>query len=292
VVNRTARAERPQLKIVAFNAQGGRNLPEIIGALRRSPLDGADVVLVCEADWRIRRSDRREVAAELAAALQMSFAYFGEFAIPAAAGEPIAFLGNAILSSQPLSDVRVSPLDNLFIRRRMRRLHGAPAGISARIAMKRGTITLGIAHLNSRWNPAGRALQMSQYLEGFPREGAAIIGGDLNSTTLDLRSPALMTKALGLCLLHPRRLRYPQIFEPLFAHLAKTGFEVDGANANGKGTFAPTRFIPPLMRPKLDWIALRGLKPVSGSAAVVPARASLLSRRFSDHDFVTCVVDL
>jgi len=57
-------------------------------------------------------------------------------------------------------------------------------------------------------------------------------------------------------------------------------------------TFTPTRLIPPIVRPKLDWLALRGLKPVAGSAAVLPARMSSFASRFSDHDFVTCVVEV
>jgi hypothetical protein len=38
-------------------------------------------------------------------------------------------------------------------------------------------------------------------------------------------------------------------------------------------------------------LALRGLKPVAGSAAVVPARMSLFAPRFSDHDFIMCTVE-
>jgi endonuclease/exonuclease/phosphatase family metal-dependent hydrolase len=292
VLNRPPRAEQPLLKVVAFNAQGGRLLADIILALRRPPLASADVILLSEMDWRVRRSGRREVAAELAAALRMSFAYFGEFALTPAGDSPVSFMGNAILSSYPLSEVRVLPLTSLFNRRRVRRMLGGPAGIVARIAVQGRPVTLGIVHLNSRWNPAGRASQMAQYLAGFPHEGAAIIGGDFNTTSVDLRSPALITGAAGLCLLHPRRFRYPQSREPLFAHLSEAGFEIDAANVDGKGTFAPSRLVPPLLHLKLDWIALRDIAAVSRSAAVVPARNSLLSRRFSDHDFVMCTVEL
>jgi hypothetical protein len=49
-----------------------------------------------------------------------------------------------------------------------------------------------------------------------------------------------------------------------------------------------SRLVPPLWRPKLDWIAARGIRPVKGSAAVVSARTSILGRRVSDHDFVMC----
>jgi hypothetical protein len=41
------------------------------------------------------------------------------------------------------------------------------------------------------------------------------------------------------------------------------------------------------MRPKLDWLAVRELRPITGTAAVVAPRSSILRRRASDHDFVT-----
>src|SRR5437899_1898617 len=102
MLNRPPLAERPVLKVVAFNAQGGRFITEIAKRLRRPPLDESDVILLSEMDWRLRRSGRCEVAAELAAELAMSFAYFGEFAISSAVGAPVSFVGNAILSSRPL----------------------------------------------------------------------------------------------------------------------------------------------------------------------------------------------
>jgi len=71
----------------------------------------------------------------------------------------------------------------------------------------------------------------------------------------------------------------------------EAGFDTAGANVAGTATFTPSRLVPPILRPKLDWLALRGLKPVTGSAAVVPARMSLFSPRFSDHDFIMCIVE-
>ena len=292
MLNRPPLVERRMLKVVAFNAQGGRFINEIVRRLRRPPLEESDVILLSEVDCRLRRSDRREVAAELAAELAMSFAYFGEFAIPCPEGAPVSFIGNAILSSRPLSDVRPLPLSSFFPRRRVRRLLGGPAGIVARIVVNGHPLALGIAHLNSRSNPTGRELQMRQYLQGFPKDAAAVIGGDFNTTTVDLHSPASLIRVTALCLMQPGRFRHPQRWEPLFECLSQAGFQTDGANASGKPTFAPSRLIPPMLRPKLDWLALRGLNPIPGSAAAVPARTTPWSRRFSDHDFVTCQVQV
>src|SRR5579885_383769 len=89
-----------------------------------------------------------------------------------------------------------------------------------------------------------------------------------------------------------RRFRRPQRYEPVFRQLSEAGLAIDGVNAPHKPTFTFNRAIPPVFRPKLDWIGVRSLAPVAGTAAVIPARPSFFSSRVSDHDFVTVEVDL
>jgi endonuclease/exonuclease/phosphatase family metal-dependent hydrolase len=291
VVNRPPAADRRLLKVVAFNACTGRSLDRIARRLRRPPLANPDIILLSEMDWRMRRSSSRETAAELAADLGMSFAYIGEFAMRPQEGEPASFVGNAILSNWPLADVRVLPLARSSLRRRMRLRLGAPAGLAATVTVNGRLLAFGVVHLNSRWNPGGRELQISQYLHGFPPAVPAIIGGDLNTTTVELSSPASLIKAITLSLVRPGRFHNPQRFEPLFERLRQAGFETTGANVIGAPTFTPTRLIPPIVRPKLDWLAVRGVKPITGSAGVIPARTSWFSPRFSDHDFIICLVE-
>jgi endonuclease/exonuclease/phosphatase family metal-dependent hydrolase len=290
VVNRPARAARPALKVVAFNAHGGRSFDGILRCLRRAPLADADVILLSEADWGLRRSARREIASELAAELHMSFAYLGEFGFRRGESDIYAFTGNAILSSHPLADVRGVPLPNVRLNWRIRRLVGAPAGLTATITVNHRRITVGVVHMNSRWHPEGRAHQMAEFLAALPSEGPALVGGDWNTTTLDLgSSSALFTEGWRL-LLQPARLRTPERYEPLFDRLAQAGFEVRDVNVARKPTFTFSRAIPPILRPKLDWIAHRELRPVPNTAAIIRAQPSILSARVSDHDFVTCEV--
>lgn len=290
VVNRPALAARSTLKTVAFNARGGSHLDSIVRRLRQPPLFGADIILLCEVDWGLRRSAGLEFASELAQALAMSFAFIPEFGVVGAPADATAFLGNAILCSRPLTNVFAVPLPSMFVRRRLRRLNGGPAGLGATAVFNGKAITIGVAHLNSRGDPAGRDLQMREYLARLPANPAAVIGGDFNTTTIEMGEvPALLTVMRNL-LRSPLRFRGPERWEPLFERLAEANFEVRGANVPGKATFTFTRLIPPLMRPKLDWIALRALEPIPGSAAVVPARESLFGKRFSDHDFITCDV--
>lgn len=288
IVNRPALPARSTLKAVVFNARGGRHLAGIVDCLRRPPLQGADVILLCEVAWRHRESGGRESASELAAALAMSFAYLPQFAVPRRTGAPESSLGNAILSSRPLTEAYAMPLTHQIRTRRIRGLVGTAAGLAARATFNGKTITLGVAHLNSRGSPAGRELQMREFMTRFPREGLALIGGDFNTTTVDLRDRYAMMSAVRQLLLEPRRLWAPEPWEPLFERLAEAGFEVGGANAPGRQTFTLSGIIPPPIRLKLDWIAPRGLEPVPGSAAVRPARQSIFGPRISDHDFVVC----
>jgi hypothetical protein len=250
------------------------------------------VILFCEADWRHRQSAWREFAAEVAAALGMSLAFHGQFGLPVATGEPTAFKGNAILCSQPLEDVRVIPIPNRFLHPRLVRMLGGPAGMSARARFNGRAIALGVVHLNSRWDPPGREWQMSEYLAKLPREGPAIIGGDLNTTTVALHNPVAYIRAACRFLVQPRRLADPRKWEPLFRRLEQAGFQLDGANAAGKRTFTFTRLIPRWIRPNLDWIAIRGLGTMPDSARAVAACSSFWRKRVSDHDFVMCEVRL
>ena len=246
--------------------------------------------MLCEADWQLRRSFDREIAADLAAALGMSFAYGPEFAIRRSSGAPPSFLGNAILSSAPLADARMIALPTSRLSRRNARRIGQPRALVATAAFGGRPITIAVAHLHSRWHPAGRARQMATLIEGIAPAAATILGGDFNTTTTRLDTSSSIAMVAARMALRPWRFRYPERYEPLFDHLTQAGFEIEGANVVGKPTFTFSRAIPPPLRPKLDWIALRGLAPVPGSARVIAARTSFFGPRVSDHDFVMCEV--
>lgn len=290
--NRPGRPLGKSLKVVAFNAKGGAAVESIIDCLRRPPLAHADVILLCEVDWNYRRSKRRKVAAEVADALNLSFAYLGAFARPEPVGEPVSFTGVAILCSQPLEGAYAIPLSYRRKFGRMRRMIGGPAGLVVRAHFRGRTLHLGVVHLSSNWDPPGRRIQMDEFLRRVPPEGPAIVGGDFNTTTLGLPRRSSLVRAGLRLMLEPRRLSDPRRWETLFQRLELAGFRVDGANAADKRTFTYSRILPRRLRPNLDWIALRGLEPLAGSAAVAPARRSFFSRRFSDHDFIVCEVKI
>jgi endonuclease/exonuclease/phosphatase family metal-dependent hydrolase len=275
------------LKVVVFNAAGGAKVGGIAACLSRPPLSDAGTILICEASWRAPRHRRVKFAAELAEALGMSFAFIPSFGRLGPAGE-VRGAGNAIVCAQPLEDIRVIFLPGHQPRSMISRMPGVPAALTARVTAGGRRFTIGVAHLERRWDPAGRARQMSKLMEALDGVNPIVIGGDFNTTTTETDRRLELARAAVALLLNPRRFHAPQPYEPLFEHLSEHGFVIEGANVPGEPTFTPSKFVPPLWRPKLDWLAIRGLMPVAGSAAVVRAQTSRFSRRVSDHDFVVC----
>ena len=228
----------------------------------------------------------------------MSCAYIPEFGLRDPDGEIVEYMGNAILSSSPFEEVAAvamhRPRTPMAWPMRMRRWTrvGNPTGLVTRVKFGGADISVGVAHLHSRCPPAERARQMATYLESFPKSGRAIFGGDLNTTTTELSSRAMMRATVRQMIANPARFRAPQAHEPLFDHLREHALEIEGANVANQPTFTFSRLIPLSMRPKLDWLAVRELRPIEGTAAVVAPRISMLSRRASDHDFITVDIEL
>jgi endonuclease/exonuclease/phosphatase family metal-dependent hydrolase len=292
VVNRRRAGLSFPFKVAALNLYGVDRVEEIAARLKRPPLHDAGVILLCEAGWRTRRSGGREVAADLASQLEMSFAFGPSFGFFRPGGPISAFMGSAILSREPLREVRSTAIAaSQNVLRRKNRI-ARPVGLIASTTIDGGAITIGVVHLDRASSPQFRARQMAQFLAAMPSHGPAVIGGDFNSTTVDWTNPHAMLKVAALMVLRPRRFRDPVRYEPLFERLRDAGFKIEGVNLPLKPTFTFNRIIPPMFRPKLDWIAIRGIEAVPGSAKVVPPRSSLLQRRASDHDLIVCEVTI
>jgi len=286
-LNRAAVGARSALKVAVLNAAGGADFDAILDCLKRSPLADAGTLLLCEASWRMPGSGMIEFAPALAAALKMSFAFLPSFG-RVEGGGTFRAIGNALLCAQPLDNLRVVPLPKSPFKFRRRHLPGMNQGLLASINVGGRRVTVGVAHLERLWDPQGRSLQMECFLSGIGNEAPVIIGGDFNTTTMNMDRRWALLRAAAAIVLRPSRFREPQPHEPLFDRIKEHGFSIEAANVPAVPTFTISRLVPPRWRPKLDWIAARGIQPVSGSAAVVPARTSILGRRISDHDFVLC----
>ena len=286
-LNRPLVVTRSPLKVAVLNARGGADFHAILACLSRPPLADAGTLLLCEASWRMPRHRWVEFAPGLAEALKMSFAFLPSFGRAGDGGEFRA-IGNAILCAQPLDGFRAVPLSrppHLHVPRRLRGVH---QGVLASINVNGRRVTIGVVHLERIWDPEGRERQMKDFLNAIGRDAPAIIGGDFNTTTLDMDRRWQLLRACGAIVLRPGRFRRPEPHEPLFDRISEHGFSIEGANVPAVPTFTFSRLVPPRWRPKLDWIAARGIQPIAGSATVVPARTSIFGRRVSDHDFVLC----
>lgn len=286
-----------RFKIVAFNARGGKHFEAMVEHLSTPPLAGASVILLCELDWRLTRSRMRKIAAELAERLSMSYAFAPEFGFTRRDGIT-SFLGNAILSAEPLHDLKVVPITSLYDWTQRHpgnvkdvRAIGARNALVATINVGQIRMTLAVIHLERLTDPAGRAAQMQELLDAIPSDGPAIIGGDFNTTSADWRGRLGLARLAVQTLREPSRLRNPEPYEPLFGRLVDAGFSLREANVPFAPTFRLATMIPRFVLPKLDWIALRELKAVSGSARVVRATRSW-ARSTSDHDFIVCEAEL
>jgi len=286
-LDRPAVAGRSVLKVAVFNVAGGADLDAIRRCFMLPPLADAGTLLLCEASWRVPRHAMVEFAPSLAAALRMSFVFVPSFGRVGASGA-VRALGNAILCAQPIEDFRAIPLTRPPFRFYRHPLIGAHQGILASVRTGVGRVTMGVVHLERRWDPAGRARQMEDFLRAIGDEARVIIGGDFNTSTLDMDRRWSLLRAAAKIVASPRRFREPQPYEPLFDRMNEHGLSIKGANVAHAPTFTLSRAVPMRWRPKLDWIAARGVAPKEGSAAVVAARTSVLGRRVSDHDFVLC----
>lgn len=285
-----------RITVVGFNAERGTCFDGICELLTSHPtLRDADVLLLNEVDWGMARSGNRHVARDLAAALGLGYVFAiefleltkGEAAELDAPGENTHSLhGNAILSRRPLAHARV-----LRLPRRCSWAAGSQARIGGRAALlvelstASGPITLACTHLENRTTPAGRRDQMAAILAAVEGSARVIIGGDLNTSTLDAGQNDQILAVPQYLAEDPDRLRRPEPYEPLFADVRHAGFLVDEINARNVPTNVPLGIQDRTYWLKLDWLFARGLAPAAGATPqVVPAIHG--TARVSDHDFI------
>lgn len=275
------------LRIVAFNANGGRRVKGIVRCLTRAPIANPDVVLFTDVaefheGWRCRNA-----ASEIAAAMDMSCAWAPRRSRSGGNAQPAMIPGSAIVCSRPLANAAAVSVPDAG--RSTWHSERARCGVVASAEFGGCRIFLGVVHLSVHCSAAQRGRQMAEFIKALPDDGPALIGGDFNTTTVDLSTRWGLCRAALKMISDRDRFRNPETHEPLFEVLARAAFEVSGVNSR-EPTFTFVGAIPRALRPRLDWLAVRGLRPLAGSALVAPARESRWSLRVSDHDFVSCEV--
>lgn len=328
VYNHPARpAPRPArefLRVVAWNIDRGKRLDGITAYLTHHPaIREADVVLLNEVDVGMARSGNRNVAAELAEALGFEFVFGNSYLClshgNARDGEPdeenrAGLHGNAILSRFPLrraENFSVAITRDVFQSSEKRLGH--KKALWAELATPLGTLSVAAAHLEQGASMAQRGAQLRDVLARLEARGVAeraLIGGDFNTMTYDLKSLPRLCRNLFRKLLrggfphgiyhylHPDELYERPVFEELLAHdfdyasfnamdVGTTRYEVGTFESESlvrdylpqvavdllRWNLRPWNGVVPL---KIDWFAGRGVRALaSGERREAGGRESL-----------------
>lgn len=182
--------QKDHIYIISWNVARGSHLAEIIEFLRSSK---ADLICLQETDCNARRTGRRNIAAEIASALQMNYAFGMEFEELAegSSGSP-AYHGQTTLSPFPLTDCRILRFRNQSrfwhpywwvpkLPKLQRRVGGRMA-LLTNICIGDKMIAVYNLHLESRSNSMRRA-QLSELLQDTSqcdRNTPIVLAGDFN----------------------------------------------------------------------------------------------------------------
>ncbi|MCK6553444.1 hypothetical protein L6Q96_02490 [Candidatus Binatia bacterium] len=303
-VQQPAADERPaRIRVAAFNIERGSRFDGIVALLSAHPaLQDVDVFLISEADWGMARSGNRHVARDLAQTWALGYAYGIEFLeltkgeaaeLDAPGDNTWSLHGNAILSRWPLVAPRVVrlPVHCTWAEGTQARVGGRMA-LLAEIETAAGDVTLASVHLENRTTPAGRREQMEAVLASIPAGAPAIVGGDLNTATVDGGRDEEIFSIPDLLKRDPARLRHPEPYEPLFASVREAGFLVDEVNAPDIPTCVPFGIRDPAYWLKLDWLFTRGVVPRTDRMAPSVVVAAVGDLRVSDHDCIVADLEL
>ncbi len=227
------------VRIVTWNVNRGQQLNEVIEFLAGA---SADLILLQEADLNALRTHGRNVAQEIARALEMHYVFGCEFEeLSQEQNGTRAYHGQATLSRFPLLSSRIFRFQrqSSFWRPRwfiprikpfQRRLGGRMALIS-HIKLPDRELVLYNVHLESRGDDGLRCSQLSELLDDASQHAPdiqVVVGGDFNA---DLRQASFVSS------------------------IGKSGLSNPFANISNMLTTVPSRFNPSRT---IDWILTKG----------------------------------
>lgn len=282
------------IDVAVFNIERGNRYEGVADLIRSTPrLRNADIYFLNEVDHGMARSGNRHIAFELSRMLGTGFAYGVEFfeltkgeahELDAPGENSYALHGNAILSRLPLQSVRVVRLPRRcsWAAGSQLRLGGRMA-LVAEVMLGGQPLTISTVHLENRTSPSGRLEQMQPLLDAVGN-GPAIIGGDLNTSTIDAGIDSEIFSIPDLLARDAMRLKRPQPHEPLFDAMRAAGYAIDELNPDGIATSVPLGIPDPYFWLKLDWLFARGLSLEAAEPQII--QATIDGNRVSDHDIV------
>ena len=290
-------------RVACWNAERGRAFD---GACALLAAQRADWLLLSELDRGMARSGQRHTARELAERLGCGYAFGVEFVElglgsaaerhrHAGAENSVGQHGAAILSQHPLRDpelVRLERSGRWFDGELGERRVGGRMAIVATADLGGIAVTLASVHLESHSDPEERCAELAVLLDVIERRapgGPALIGGDLNTSSLT-RGEVVDRERLARALERdPERLRAPVRHEPLFSLAERAGYDWRACNRLELST-QRVASPPPSARGslRLDWFLCRGLG-VRDPAVVAAVDAS--GEALSDHELLSLVVE-
>lgn len=250
-------AEQPFYRAITWNIERGIEFEGILETLKNHPiLSKADVYCLPETDVGMVRSANRNVARDLAEALNLNY-YFVPTYINLSKGNgteshfegdnTLAIHGNAILSRYPLKDFHNIPLKNAKdkMKGKEKRL-GNQQAMACTVQFPQGDMRLICAHLDAHSKQKDRKNQVKtilNYLEKLPKL-PSLLGGDFNCTTYDSSTAFWaiygfwVRVAMGVRYVIAKHYPHPdRLFEKgLFRSLEQHGFNYQNWNEPGACT--------------------------------------------------------
>ena len=271
-------------RILFWNAERLK-FPEPSAAMIRRA--NPDAVILCELDLGMARTGNRHTTADLAATLDAGYVYAVEFVELDLGDErergwfagqrnDAGVHGAGLISARPLLDPRILRLENsgrwfdgAFGERRV----GSRIAVMASLAVAGLPVLLVSVHYESHTDPDDRLDQTRVLLDGIDRDfpgRPVLIGGDFNTNTLDRSKHDRADIVRAAVQADPMRLLMPSQYEPMFAELARRGYDWERCNVLG----AQTQRTRPDGTPaeplgRIDWFFARGL--ACSDPAVIPA---------------------
>ena len=311
VVNSFSETGKHPFKALVFNMECGTRLDKILPFLQyHRDLAGADIILANELDWGMARSGNLNTSEEIARHLEMNYAFATEFITVSAweNGNREGRHGNAIFSRFPLKNVSILRLPILydwFYRKNDSRL-GTRVALLAEIEISGSRVGLMCLHLENRATPEARKTQLCYALKGAEKafDGIPVlIGGDMNTNTVDGDAPDGMDIFYGDIPEQARRMADIPAYEPLMPCAQKWGYSYEDCNIMDKPTRRKHAPGYPDILLNLDWFFQRGLacwepkrvETVFSMSALTRKEeqfASFEGQELSDHDAVavTCAL--
>ncbi len=249
---------RDNIRCLSWNIEKGKRLPGLLSAFRTDPeLSTVDIILLQEVDWGMARSGNCLVAREIAAVLNMNFAFAPCFIeltkgvgddLDSSGENAVGLQGNAILSRFPIRHARMAALPQCFEPYEYgEKRFGSRVVLACDLEISARPLTVACTHLEVRNTPACRKRQMRHVLEFLDQKDnqPVILGGDFNTNTFARGTRwRTVSSLLRLALTQSKDLlhstAFPETREPLFAVLHKAGFHWE--NLNDRLSTSSTKF--------------------------------------------------